>query len=390
MRTLFWIIGLFSLAVALAVLAHYNSAYALFVSPTYRVQISVNLLALLLVAAFVIAYLLARLVMRAVALPAAVEAFRARHRRDTAVAAIHDAERLFLEGRYGQAFRRAEQAYAGLPAPGLAALLAARAAHAMHNPEQRQQWLEIVARHDKEVRMARLMVETEMALADRRFDDAARHLDELRASGHRHLAVLRLAIQTEQGRGRWDEVARLARQLYRYGGITHDLVAPVLRSALVEQMRNAAGDAAELMRIWRSVTAEELEAPGFLTRAVPYLVGCGHHDLAVEAIQKVLDREWDSELAVLFGRCESTDLRAQLAVAEKWLEGHPEDAGLLLTLGRLCVRGQLWGKAQSYLEASLALAPSRMVHLELARLCETLERPDEAQAHYRDAAVLGA
>jgi HemY protein len=159
---------------------------------------------------------------------------------------------------------------------------------------------------------------------------------------------------------------------------------------VIEQLRGAEGNAAELTRIWNSVPAEDREAPGFLVRAVPYLVGAGDECLALEAIEKALEREWDSELAVLYGRCKSADLRSQLASAEKWLKDHPHDSGLLLTLGRLCVRGQLWGKAQSYFEASLSLAPSRMAHVELARLMDSLERPAEAQRHYREAAVLGA
>jgi HemY protein len=51
----------------------------------------------------------------------------------------------------------------------------------------------------------------------------------------------------------------------------------------------------------------------------------------------------------------------------------------------LCAHQQLWGKAQSYLEASLAVAPGRSAHLELAQLLDQLGRPDEANRHYRAA-----
>ena len=62
------------------------------------------------------------------------------------------------------------------------------------------------------------------------------------------------------------------------------------------------------------------------------------------------------------------DVRGRTAKAEKWLKRHPEDAQLLMTLGRLCREQQLWGKAESYLEAALAVEPGRAPHLELARL----------------------
>jgi len=52
------------------------------------------------------------------------------------------------------------------------------------------------------------------------------------------------------------------------------------------------------------------------------------------------------------------------------------------------VGAELWGKAQHYLEASLAFEESRATHLELARLLDRLARGAEAQRHYRRAAEL--
>ncbi|HET9404784.1 MAG TPA: hypothetical protein VFO57_09390, partial [Burkholderiales bacterium] len=42
------------------------------------------------------------------------------------------------------------------------------------------------------------------------------------------------------------------------------------------------------------------------------------------------------------------------------------------------------GKAQSYLEASLAIEPTYSAHLALARLHERLGSPDAADRHYRE------
>jgi hypothetical protein len=66
-----------------------------------------------------------------------------------------------------------------------------------------------------------------------------------------------------------------------------------------------------------------------------------------------------SELAGLYAECRGGDTLGRIARAEKWLEKHPEDARLLLALGRLCREQQLWGKAQSYFEASLACSQVR-------------------------------
>ena len=47
----------------------------------------------------------------------------------------------------------------------------------------------------------------------------------------------------------------------------------------------------------------------------------------------------------------------------------------------MCERAQLWGKAQTYLEASLALDNSWRANLALGEMQANLGRTDEANAH---------
>jgi HemY protein len=73
----------------------------------------------------------------------------------------------------------------------------------------------------------------------------------------------------------------------------------------------------------------------------------------------------------------------QIENAERWLNRHSRDAVLLLTLGKLCGRQKLWGKAQSYLEASLSVEASSDGHHALAQLLERLDKPEDAARHYK-------
>lgn len=390
LKAITWFVVLCALAVGITLVARYNDAYALIVWYPWRIQLSMNLLIIIMLAVFCGLYALSRIIGHTLSLPGEVKRWRSLRRRDDAIRLLNDAERLYMEGRVGQALRHAESAIeAGCP-QGIAALLAARCAHAMREPERRDRWLEFARDFDKDTRMARLMLEAEFAVAERRFDDAAQRVDELRLAGHRHIAVLRLALQVEQARGRWDEVVRLARQLRKHRGLTAEQAAPLVRRAFIEQMREAEGDLEQIQRVWNQITTDERRDVGLLLRAVPYLVASGDLVLGVGAIEDALERDWEPELAILYGRCRTLDQRRQLVTAEAWLKEHPEDAGLLLTLGRLCLRGQLWGKAQSYLEASLSVTPTRAAHLELAKLAEQLDRPESAQVHFRAAAELGA
>jgi HemY protein len=70
----------------------------------------------------------------------------------------------------------------------------------------------------------------------------------------------------------------------------------------------------------------------------------------------------------LYGRIESQTPDEQLLLAEQWLKDRPNNAELLLALGRLSLRNELWGKAREYFATSLKLHRKRETLAELSRL----------------------
>ena len=84
---------------------------------------------------------------------------------------------------------------------------------------------------------------------------------------------------------------------------------------------------------------------------------------------------------MLYAECRVPDVTRQLELAERWLQQHSGDAQLLHALGRLCERQQLWGKAQTYYEASLALDDGWRTHVALGEMLARLGRHDAANAH---------
>src|SRR3974390_1825179 len=107
MRLTLWLLGLFALAVGTALLLSYNAGYALLVFPPWRVELSLNLLALLVIATIALGYLLLRFVAVLLRLPGAVREYHERRRRDQARQTLVDAMQAFLEGRFGRAERAA-------------------------------------------------------------------------------------------------------------------------------------------------------------------------------------------------------------------------------------------------------------------------------------------
>jgi HemY protein len=105
-------------------------------------------------------------------------------------------------------------------------------------------------------------------------------------------------------------------------------------------------------------------------------------------LSDAIHRRWSDALVYAYGLIPSNNLATQLTYAERWLKHHADNAVLLLTLGRLCVRNQLWGKGRSYLEASLAIEPQAETYRELGALLERLKQPEAALECYRKALTL--
>ncbi|MCY1380050.1 heme biosynthesis-associated TPR protein [compost metagenome] len=86
----------------------------------------------------------------------------------------------------------------------------------------------------------------------------------------------------------------------------------------------------------------------------------------------------------LYGLLRGRDPARQLQTAEGWLKEHPSDASLLLTLGRLCLRNRLWGKAREYFETSLSFRRDSETCAELARLLAQLGEVERSNQLFQE------
>jgi HemY protein len=140
-KVLFWVVALFALAVGLVIAAHYNEGYALVVLPPYRVEIALNLLAILVIGAFILLYSVVRLVGGAVQMPGRVRQYRLARRHDKAQEALLSAMEAFFEGRHAQAEQAAARSIALGEHKRLATVIAARAAHELRAFDRRDRYL---------------------------------------------------------------------------------------------------------------------------------------------------------------------------------------------------------------------------------------------------------
>jgi len=393
MRIFLWIVALFFIAIGLAVGARFDPGNVVFFYPPTRVDLSLNLFLLLALAVFLALHFILNAINTARELPGKVAAYRKEKREREGNRALRDALKALFEGRFGHAEKFAKRALESSENAGLAALIAARAVHRMRQSERRDLWLSAI-QDDIPLKTARLMTTIELLVDDHQPELALAAVKELNASGTRHIHALRLALKANQRARNWTEVLRLVRSLDNHNALHPALSRRLRELAYHDLLQDRNHDAESIRNLWQTIPATDRVKSYVAVCAADTFHTRGLHDEARAIVEKALNAEWDDKLIRAYRKSAAAEgspaLLAQIECCEKWSAERAGDAELALTLGTLCLKQKLWGKAQRHLEQALAdaIEPStlRDAHLKLAQLHEALEQPVQAAAHYRQCA----
>jgi len=389
MKYLIWILALFAAAVALTTASH-NPAYLILVYPPYRIELSLTLFISLLLLFFIFGYGLVRLILSAVQLTEYVRKFRIERAQAKARELLDESLGAFFEGRYAAAEKASARAMELGDTSALHPIIAARSAHELREYEKRDIYLSADGEKTPGNSTMRLMAIAKFKLDQHDPHAALNVLSELRDSGIKdHAGALTLELKAQQQAGDWDEVLNVLDQLEKREEIDVTTAAQFRQQAWLEKI-NRQGDLAGLISCLKNIPTDFKRRGKIAATAAQALI---QHDGCQEAQQLLsdsLNAMWDSELVALYGDCQSGDVVAQIEQAEKWLNQHRNDAGLLLALGKLCLHQHLWGKAQSYLDASISISPSHAAYTALGQLAEQLGQSDKAFKYYQSAMAIAA
>ncbi len=387
MKYLVWFLLLFVIAAALTS-ASRNPAYVMLVYPPYKIELSLVLFFVLLLLLFLLSYGLVRLLAAAVQLPAYVRQFRIKRAQTKAQELLNVALNAFFEGRYAAAEKASAHAMDLGDSAALHAIIAARSAHELRDFKRRDAYLAAVEGKSMGDTTMRLMATTKFMLDQGNPQAALNALKELDKSGAKnHPGALLLELKAQQQAGNWNEVLRALEQLEGRSPIDTAVVAQLRQQAYLESIQQQP-DATALMTYLKNIPADFRRRKKIAAAAARALIALNSCSDAQQILSDSLNAQWDSELVALYGDCASGDLAGQLEQAEKWLNQHHKDAGLLLALGKLCLHQKLWGKAQSYLDASISVSPSHAAYTALGQLAERLGNATQAFSYYQQAMAL--
>lgn len=389
-RWVLWLLALSVLAVAIALAGRHGSGYVVIVVPPYRIETSVMMFVILAMASFALAYGAIRLGIATYGLPRHLKKRKAEQERAQSRDAVFTSLELLFSGRFRDAEEKARSAMQHNDTRDLAAALAAWAAYEGGNSGAAVPYLDRIG-GEKSANM-RDASKAYMLLADGRAQEALTLLKTLAENDPKNPGVLKMKVEAEVAEKAWDDVLATLSPLARSGLLPEGAAQQIRLNAQMNLIKAKPANREAIVAAWEALDSESRYDAAMAVTVAKRLVGLGCGDDARKIIEETIDKRgadgWESSLAAIYADCKGDSTLAQIERAEKWLRLHARDAVLLATLGKLCMRQALWGKAQSYLEASVALQPTLDAHMTLARLMEQIGKRDEAVRHIRRSAEL--
>ena len=424
MRSVFWLLGIASLAVALALIMGDNQASVTLFWPPHRYDAAFNVVLLTLVALFVLLYLALRAVALLRALPAQARRWRTQQIERAAVAAVLDALSNQLAGRFVRAQAAGLSALEKLRVlpdmpwaqksqlQMLAHLLVAESAQALQNRTVRDLHLQAslqpsLSQDAPVAHEGALLRAVHWAIEDRDAPLALSRLRELPQGAARRTLALRLRLRAARLSGATAEALETAHLLTKHRAFSPEVSRSILRSLVLDAVREA-HDQLQLETVWQRLDKRE--------RAIPELA------LAAAARANTLARQVDADerrevttrvrawLEPLWSHWPQldTDQQRQLVMLLEqgmaWLDAdwlarleqgqgeYPGNPFLQYIVGQACMHRGLWGKAAQLLgQASHSLQDTALLRrtwCALAELAEERGDTAEAQAAWRRAALL--
>lgn len=387
MRAALWLIGLFAVAVALALFAGNNQSTVTWFWSPYRVDMSLNLALVLLFLLFALIYFALRALSALLQMPHQARRWRIQQRERSMNQCLLESLSHLQAGRFLRARKAAltalsseqalREAKAGLPygerLSATAHLIAADASHALQDIYLRDKhWQKALdalplpgSTQDAEIREGAQMRAARWALDDRDAAESIRRLGELPQGAARRTIALRIKLKAARLAGETQVALDTARLLAKHRAFSPAASASVVRGLLLASIRDAR-DTSSLQQFWLSLEEEERAMPEVAIPATERLIELGgdagqarawllpvwEHLLAQPSPRTEIHLP---KLVQVLQSCLGKLDGAWLARMEAAANANPREPRLQYLAGMACVQRELWGKAQQLLTRAAPL-----------------------------------
>lgn len=285
---------------------------------------------------------------------------------------------LMMQGEWAQARKLLSSAASRVEAPLLNYLSAARAAQELGDLDGRDQLLREAAAAAPDAKLTIGLTQAELQQSASQWEQCLATLLRLRKEAPRHQLALRMLAQCYQSLGDWQALIEMLPEAKKQKVFTEAEYQQLLIESWIHRFDNTSNSPEQ---IWEAVPKDLKRDARVVSAYCAAEKNHGDVGRALPILRAAIRQEWSGELVQVFGELRGEDPKEQLVVAESWLKERPNDADLLLALGRISMMNEEWAKAREYLEASLRLARSPQVYAELGRLCSAMGDMDRGNEY---------
>ncbi len=286
------------------------------------------------------------------------------------------------EGRWKYAEKQLLISTKNSPTPELGYMAAARAAVAQNKIEQAFIYLD-EAENSTDNPLTVDLTRCELWIKTGENNKAIKLLNRVLKSYPNNPRALFLLTQATQNAGNWQRLGEILPKVKRLGVIPEQKALQLSQHSLIERF-NMAQSTQELESIWQGLNKTEKQDFDTIRAFADNGLKLGMYSQVAKVTEQTLNKNFAPELLTIWSKLE-TDKHDKIKKGEKWLKKHPENAKLLQILGRLCLDNKLWGKAQQYLQKSLAIEPNAETFKLMARYFDAQGESENALEAYRQA-----
>jgi HemY protein len=382
MRFLFYALLVLGAVIGFTLVAQRDPGYVLINYAGWSVESSFSVLLLVLVVSLFAFHFTLRLLSGTLHLPQRM-AYWHRHRRAIRSRRLTNQGLIALaEGSWSRAEKKLSRAATHSDTPLINYLGAARAAQKQGEEQRRDDYLSQAYQSMPDAELAVGLTQADVQLSQGQAEQALATLRHLRSIAPKHVYVLYLLKKLYEHLQSWDELHQLLPELHKYH-VLEEKEYNALEHHIFTMLLHRSDTLDTLNEVWQQLPKRLHQDAALLHEYAQKQQQLGAEEQAEATLYEFLKKHWDPDLIRLYGMLRGSDSNRQLATAEHWLQEHEHHPELLLTLGRLSLHNQLWGKARSYLEASMGMDPRPETCCELGNLLYQLGEKEKATEYYR-------
>lgn len=387
MRRLIFLLVVLLVSVIIGIEIHRDPGYLLLVYRDWSLEMPLWFAAMAFILVFLVTYCLVRLLVSiGNSWRLWVHWLRVR-RKNKAYDKTHRGLIELIEGHWSAAEYLLLKGVSQVDFPLINYLAAAKAAHEQGAYDRRDEFLQKAYLVAPRAEVAIGLTKAELQLNQGQFEAALATLTHLQTIAPRHPYVLKLSERLYVRLADWSALLKLLPALRKAKVITadqHEDLECHVYQELLKSTENKVKSVEALRQVWQRVPKKLQHHPRVIQIYAKLLSQYSYTADEVESLLTAsLKKNWDKELIEWYGLLVTSHSQKQLNNAENWLKRYGNQAALLLALGRISMRCQLWSKARGYFEESLRLETNPETYAECGKLLEQLGDVNSAVASYR-------